>query len=88
MLNGENDSQTPVQQTFLLQQRRTDVNHPDHSIISYPELGNVSYPSSQWHTSLGPIPQYVLADLYAWLETHSGLSRSHVNTTADSTLGT
>jgi uncharacterized protein len=30
LLNGENDSQAPVQQEFLLQQRLTDVNHPDH----------------------------------------------------------
>ena len=84
MLNGENDSQVPVQQTFLLQQRLTDVNHPDHSMITYPDLGHVFYPSSQWHTSLGPIPQYVLADLYAWLEAHSGISHPYINTTADS----
>ena len=30
--------------------------------------------------------QYVLADLYAWLEAHSGLSHSYV-TTAASTIG-
>ena len=81
MLNGENDSQTPVQQAFLLQQRLTDVRHPDHSLITYPNLGHVFYPSSQWHTSLGPIPQYVLADLYAWLEAHSGFTnhvRQHI----------
>ena len=29
LLNGENDSQVPVQQAFLLQQRLTDVNHHD-----------------------------------------------------------
>jgi uncharacterized protein len=74
LLNGENDSQTPVQQTFLLQQRLTDINHPDHSIITYPDLGHVFYPSSRWHTSLGPIQQYVLADLYSWLEAHSGIT--------------
>ena len=62
MLNGENDSQTPVQQAFLLQQRLTDVKHPDHSLITYPNLGHVFYPSSQWQTSDGPILQYVLAD--------------------------
>ena len=74
MLNGENDSQTPVQQAFLLQQRLTDVKHPDHSLITYPNLGHVFYPSSQWQTSDGPILQYVLADLYAWLEAHSGFT--------------
>jgi hypothetical protein len=29
------------------------------------------YFSSQWSTGIGPIPQYVLADLYAWLESHN-----------------
>ena len=76
MLNGENDSQTPVQQAFLLQQRLTDVNHPDHTLITYPNLGHAFYPSSQWQTQVGPIQPYVLADIYAWLESQSGLSHS------------
>ncbi|MGA8911745.1 MAG: hypothetical protein WB443_02685 [Nitrososphaeraceae archaeon] len=38
LLKGENDSQTPVQQAFLLQQRLTEVNHPDHTLITYPEF--------------------------------------------------
>jgi hypothetical protein len=87
MLNGENDSQTPVQQAFLLQQRLTEVNHPDHTLITYSNLGHVFYPSSEWSTGLGPIQQYVLADLYSWLEAHSGLSHSYVTTPA-STIGT
>ena len=37
---------------------------------------------AQFHT------EYALADLYSWLEVHSGLSHSYVNTNADSTLGT
>ena len=74
MLNGENDSITPVQQAFLLQQRLTEVNHPDHTLITYPDLGHLFYPSSQWQTGVGPIQQYVLADLYAWLESHSGFT--------------
>ena len=82
LLNGENDSLTPVQQAFLLQQRLTEVNHPDHTLITYPNLGHVFYPSSQWSTGIGPIEQYVLADIYAWLEAHSGLSNFFV-TTAD-----
>src|SRR5437660_12641165 len=85
ILNGENDSQTPVQQAFLLQQRLTDVNHPDHSLITYPNLGHVFYPSSHWLTGIGPIEPYVLADLYAWLEAHSGLS--HSSFTTASTIG-
>ena len=68
MLNGENNSQTPVQQAFLLQQRLTEVNHPYHTLITYPNLGHVFYPSSQWSTGYGPFEQYVLADIYAWLE--------------------
>ncbi|MFL6485688.1 MAG: alpha/beta hydrolase family protein [Nitrososphaera sp.] len=74
ILNGENDTQTPVQGVFLLQQRLTGLNHPDHTLITYPNLGHAFYPSSQWLTALGPIPEYVLADLYSWLEAHSGFT--------------
>jgi hypothetical protein len=74
LLNGENDKDTPVQQAFLLQQRLTDVNHPDHTLITYPNLGHLFYPSSRWFTEIGPIQQYVLADLYSWLEAHSGFT--------------
>ena len=80
ILNGENDSQTPVQQAFLLQQRLTEVNHPDHTLITYPNLGHAFYPSSEWLTSIGPIQPYVLADLYASLEAHSGISYSYIIT--------
>jgi hypothetical protein len=85
MLNGENDSQAPVQQAFLLQQKLTDVKHPDHTLITYSNLGHLFYPSSQWLTGSGPIEPYVLADIYSWLEAHSGLSHSVATTT--STLG-
>jgi uncharacterized protein len=76
LLNGKNDSATPVQQAFLLQQRLTDVNHPDHTLITYPNLGHVFYPSPQWFTETGPIEPHVLADIYAWLESHSGFTRT------------
>ncbi len=82
LLNGENDTQTPVQQAFLLQQRLTDVKHPDHTLITYPNLGHLFYPSSQWLTGSGPIEPYVLADIYSWLEAHSGLSHSVATTTS------
>jgi hypothetical protein len=65
ILHGENDSQTPVQEAFLLQQRLTEVNHPDHILITYPNLGHGFYPSSQWFSTFGPVPPYVLSDLYA-----------------------
>ena len=66
--------------------RLTEINHPDHTLITYPNLGHVFYPSSQWLTSIGPIEPYVSADLYSWLEAHSGLS-SYVSTTTASTIG-
>ena len=74
ILNGENDTQTPVQQAFILQQRLTDVNHPDHTLITYPNVGHVFYPSSQWQTGIGSIQQYVLVDIYSWLESHNGFT--------------
>jgi len=57
-----------------LQQRLTDVNHPDHTLITYPDLGHLFYPSSQWKTGIGPIQQYVLADIYSWLESRNGFT--------------
>ena len=74
-LVGENDA---VQQAFLLQQRLTEVNHPDHTLITYPNLGHHFYPENIFQTGVPalpePISEYVLADLYSWLETHSGLA--------------
>jgi uncharacterized protein len=67
LLNGENDTQTPVQQALLVQQRLTEVNHPDHLLITYPNLGHEFHPSSQWFTEHGPIPEYVLQDIFNWL---------------------
>ena len=67
ILQGKNDSQTPIQQAFLLQQKLTEVRHPDHTLITYPDLGHSFYPSSQWLTGIGPIQEYVLQDLFGWL---------------------
>jgi pimeloyl-ACP methyl ester carboxylesterase len=88
ILQGENDTKTPVQQAFLLQQRLTDVNHPDHTLITYPGLGHdlspaIGYlPGSSMYglQKSGPIEDYALADLYAWLEAHSGLTHSFATT--------
>jgi hypothetical protein len=74
ILNGENDTQTPVQGALLLQQKLTQIRHPDHILITYPNLGHAFHPSSQWFTQHGPIPEYVLADLYSWLESRSGFT--------------
>ncbi|HET7147491.1 MAG TPA: alpha/beta fold hydrolase [Candidatus Nitrosopolaris sp.] len=87
ILQGENDTQTPVHQAFLLQQALIDRRHPDHTLITYPNLGHLFYPSSQWSTGFGPIQQNVLADLYAWLKAHSGLSHSSVTTAIAPIIG-
>ena len=71
ILHGQNDSGSRVQQAFLLQQKLFELNHPDHTLITYPDLGHLFYPSSRWTTESGPIPEYVLTDLYSWLESHS-----------------
>jgi hypothetical protein len=39
-------------------------------------------------TVQGPFEQYVLADIYAWLEAHSGLSHSFANTAGTSHTST
>jgi uncharacterized protein len=75
IMNGENDTQTPVHEALLLQQKLTQINHPDHILITYPSLGHEFYPSSQWQTEHGPILSYVLGDLHSWLESHSGFTR-------------
>jgi uncharacterized protein len=67
ILNGENDTQTPVQQALLLKQRLTEVKHPDHTMVTYPNLGHEFHPSSQWFTENGPIPEYVMQDIFGWL---------------------
>jgi predicted esterase len=67
ILQGKNDTDTPLQQAFLLQQKLTEVRHPDHTLITYPDLGHLFYPSSQWLTAAGPIEPKVLEDLFSWL---------------------
>jgi dipeptidyl aminopeptidase/acylaminoacyl peptidase len=67
ILQGENDSQTPIEQGLLLQQRLPEVNHPDHLIITYPNLGHLFSPSNEWILSPGQIEDYVLQDMFEWL---------------------
>jgi uncharacterized protein len=67
ILEGANDSQTPLDQALLLQQRLTEVNHPDHQIIVYPGLGHTFVPSNQWITSHGQMEEYVFQDMFEWL---------------------
>jgi len=68
ILQGENDSDTPIQQALLLQQKLTELRHPDHALITYPNLGHLFYPSSQWVTNVGgPVEKKVLEDLFEWI---------------------
>ena len=57
MVNGENEPLTPVQQSFLLEQRLTEVgHHPDHTLITYPGQGHSFAISPQWSSvGVGPI---------------------------------
>jgi pimeloyl-ACP methyl ester carboxylesterase len=68
IMNGKNDSQTPLQHAFLLQQKLTELRHPDATVITYPDLGLLFYPSSLWITVAGgPMEPKVLEDLFGWL---------------------
>jgi uncharacterized protein len=64
---GKNDSQTSIQQALLLQQKLTEIKHPDHTLKAYPDLGHAFSPSSQWLTTHGPMEPAVLEDLFSWL---------------------
>jgi uncharacterized protein len=67
ILEGKNDTVTPLDQALLLEQRLTEVNHPDHLMIVYPGLGHTFFPSNQWVTYSDHMEEYVFPDLYEWL---------------------
>jgi predicted esterase len=66
-LHGEEDVQAPIQEVFLLEQRLSQVNHLDHTLYSYPGLGHSFYPVDGWKQPLGPIQDYVLSDIFTWI---------------------
>jgi len=68
ILHGENDILTPFEDALLLEQRLTEIGHPDHTLISYPGLGHYFYPEDYWGIAMGPMQDYVLQDLEAWLK--------------------
>lgn len=53
ILNGENDTQVPVGNALLLEQRLMAVKHPDHTLITYAGLGHTFYPAKDWIQPLG-----------------------------------
>ncbi len=73
---GEGDIQTPVSQAYLLEQKLTSANHPDHTLITYPGLGHTFYPAVAWNQPLGPIQEGVLHDLHGWLKDRDRDSRT------------
>jgi dienelactone hydrolase len=68
ILQAEGDTQTPVTEAFLLEQRLTEVGNPDHTLITYPGLGHSFYLRDGFLQWLGPIQDYVLSDLVSWLK--------------------
>lgn len=68
ILQGEEDNQTYLEQALLLEQKLTQMTHPDHMLITYPGLGHTFHPAQGLLQPLGPLEDYVLADLHAWLK--------------------
>ena len=68
ILQGEEDNQTYLEQALLLEQKLTQMKYPDHMLITYPGLGHTFHPAQGLLQPLGPIQDYVLADLHAWLK--------------------
>jgi len=68
ILHGVNDILTPLEDALLLEQKLTENGHPDHTLITYPGLGHYFYPEDYWSIAMGPIQNYVLHDLEAWLK--------------------
>jgi len=68
ILHGVNDILTPLEDALLLEQKMTENGHPDHTLITYPGLGHYFYPEDYWSIAMGPMQEYVLQDLEAWLK--------------------
>ena len=68
MLQGEEDNQTYLEQALLLEQKLTQIKRTNHVLITYPGLGHTFHPAQGLLQPLGPIEDYVLADLHAWLK--------------------
>ena len=68
ILQGEEDNQTYLEQALLLEQKLTQMKYPDHTSITYPGLGHTFHPAQGLDQPLGPIQNYVLADLHDWLK--------------------
>jgi uncharacterized protein len=69
IIQGGHDLGQPPAQAFMLEQKLLDLNHPDHTIIVYPGHGHLlTYMGEDsWIEVIGPIPDYILEDIYSWL---------------------
>ncbi|MDQ3851365.1 MAG: dienelactone hydrolase family protein [Thermoproteota archaeon] len=69
IIQGGHDLGQPPAQAFMLEQKLLDLNHPDHTIIVYPGHGHLlTYiGEDSWIEVIGPIPHYILQDIYSWL---------------------
>jgi len=72
LLQGEEDNQTYLEHALLLEQKLTQMKYPDHTLITYPGLGHTFHPAQGLLQPLGPIEDYVLADLHDWLKDSHG----------------
>jgi uncharacterized protein len=69
IIQGGHDLGQPPAQALMLEQKLLDLNHPDHTIIVYPGHGHLlTYiGEDSWIEVPGPIPHYILEDIYSWL---------------------
>lgn len=69
LMQGGRDLGLPPAQPLMLEQKLLDVNHPDHTIIVYPGHGHflTDIGEDSWIDIPGPIPHYILQDIYSWL---------------------
>jgi len=72
LLQGQEDNQTYLEHALLLEQKLTQMKYPDHTLITYPGLGHTFHPAQGLLQPLGPIEDYVLADLHDWLKDSHG----------------
>ena len=69
IIQGGHDLGQPPEQAFMLEQKLIALNHPDHTIIVYPGHGHLltNIGEDSWIEVVGPIPDYILEDIYSWL---------------------
>ena len=51
----------------MLEEKLLAVNHPGHTIIMYPGYFLTNIGEDSWIDLPGPVPQYILEDIYTWL---------------------